>query len=953
MERRAEGAEPLLLEDGLVGAPPARPPHQLRRVFLSTAAALIGVLLLVACVWPRAHTLPSERATIRGAPLAQPEMRLSQAGALHTTLTVAPATFAAADFHVNVRAYEGMIPGPTLVVSPGDTLTIELVNALGPEEVGPEEAKAEADKPADETSPLRAHRRLGHAQVRLEDGGRVPAGFNALKLPNTTSLHVHGMHVSPRPGSDDIYTAIAPGKAGTYTYRIPPNHPLGLYYYHPHLHGSSGLQAHGGMAGAIVVARRGDVTAAAVRARMSVLVVQTWNVAAGTVRNLAWAAEASGSRLPLGLRSPDRAPRGAHDNPSLAKGRGAGAGERTGAHERRAAATPGVALTVNGQLEPRAAVAVGRWARVRLVHAGHNDLLLLSLARLPSPAPSPSPAAAADGSSTTAAGAGEAAAGVGGAGAAEAGTGTQHPPQPSAAAAADSAAAALGASWLEAEEEPRVLAALDRLMSASAPATDARAQGGGSGSGGTAAAPSCVMVVLARDGIELATPRVQSRVLMSPGSRAELLLRCDAPGTFGLRTDAPKPPPQPPQPPGAASADAEGRAAGGVAAADADAAVRAHVGAGSDVASGLLLTLLALPASHSPTQSKAQTGGVQEQMAAAGAGLGADEAAAAGEGAQRPPQGLYASLDLRSHQLPPSARLLVPMLQGTAPVQRPVGGGLYTHAHAHAQAPRLRAAAPGAAATGAEQAAPMPSVADAPATGPAAGPAAVPTAAAGTAPPAGAPAALSTPAAPAASGPAIGSKSSDSDDGGGSRGYTWYGMLDSEYDQATLRSVELGAVEEWELINERTLAPSARLPPPVPAWHAQANRAAHEAAVAPAAGGASDMTAGGAVADTNHPFHLHVNHFQVVAIHAPRQRAGAQADGGGLASAEDAAAAAAAAIDYEVGDWRDTITVPTPGSVTVRWRADDFDGVSMAHCHIFGHSDTGMSMDFEIVAPQH
>ena len=70
--------------------------------------------------------------------------------------------------------------------------------------------------------------------------------------------------------------------------------------------------------------------------------------------------------------------------------------------------------------------------------------------------------------------------------------------------------------------------------------------------------------------------------------------------------------------------------------------------------------------------------------------------------------------------------------------------------------------------------------------------------------------------------------------------------------------------------------------------------------------------------DTTHPFHLHTNHFQVVAT--------SKGDG----------------VDYDVGDWRDTITLPTPGNVTVRFRSADFDGPSLAHCHIFSHADLGM-----------
>ena len=32
----------------------------------------------------------------------------------------------------------------------------------------------------------------------------------------------------------------------------------------------------------------------------------------------------------------------------------------------------------------------------------------------------------------------------------------------------------------------------------------------------------------------------------------------------------------------------------------------------------------------------------------------------------------------------------------------------------------------------------------------------------------------------------------------------------------------------------------------------------------------------------------------------------------------------------------------------IRWRADDYTGMSLAHCHIISHADTGMSLTFEI-----
>ena len=67
-----------------------------------------------------------------------------------------------------------------------------------------------------------------------------------------------------------------------------------------------------------------------------------------------------------------------------------------------------------------------------------------------------------------------------------------------------------------------------------------------------------------------------------------------------------------------------------------------------------------------------------------------------------------------------------------------------------------------------------------------------------------------------------------------------------------------------------------------------------------------------------------------------------------LISAQVVATSKGDGVDYDVGDWRDTITLPTPGNVTVRFQAKDFDGPSLAHCHIFSHADLGMLHAFSI-----
>lgn len=121
--------------------------------------------------------------------------------------------------------------GPTLVVSPGDTLKIELVNELA-EPIASGEA-------------------------------------NTLHSPNTTNIHLHGLHIYSEGHSDNVFEAADPGTgflsplmpSGNSLFRhyvIPDDHPSGTYWYHPHFHGSVAVQVAGGMAGAIIVLDRDD-----------------------------------------------------------------------------------------------------------------------------------------------------------------------------------------------------------------------------------------------------------------------------------------------------------------------------------------------------------------------------------------------------------------------------------------------------------------------------------------------------------------------------------------------------------------------------------------------------------------------------------------------------------------------------------------------------------------------
>src|SRR5271155_652033 len=118
---------------------------------------------------------------------------------------------------VNIRTYNGSIPAPLLRTAPGHRLKITVVNQLPP------------NPPA-----------------------TPPPGIDPMNNPhkfNSTNLHVHGLQVVPHifdpvgtlnPDADMI--SIEPGTSFTYEFYLPENHPSGFYWYHPHLHGSTGVQ---------------------------------------------------------------------------------------------------------------------------------------------------------------------------------------------------------------------------------------------------------------------------------------------------------------------------------------------------------------------------------------------------------------------------------------------------------------------------------------------------------------------------------------------------------------------------------------------------------------------------------------------------------------------------------------------------------------------------------------
>ncbi len=133
------------------------------------------------------------------------------------------------------RSYNGEPVGPVIRTRPGDELIVHLENKLPIEaiDIGPPRDMTPGPQP----DPLNPH------------SVNFPHGFN------TTNLHTHGLHVSPKEPADDVFLEFDPllKPQGTYKFAIPPDHPSGTFWYHAHKHGSVGYQLASGMAGALIV----------------------------------------------------------------------------------------------------------------------------------------------------------------------------------------------------------------------------------------------------------------------------------------------------------------------------------------------------------------------------------------------------------------------------------------------------------------------------------------------------------------------------------------------------------------------------------------------------------------------------------------------------------------------------------------------------------------------------
>lgn len=211
-------------------------PVSRREALLMGALGLAGTAAGAAGL---AWTLTSRGAPATGAALTHPVELRSAGGRLALELEAGRGLLELAGREATALGYNGAVPGPTLRLRAGDELSIRLTNRLA----GP------------------------------------------------TNLHVHGLHVSPQGNGDNVFVRVDSGGTFDYEYRLPADHPPGVYWYHPHHHGMVADQIFGGLFGAIVVEDTIPIPAAMDRVLM---VSDTDLDAAGNVREVAPAERMAG-----------------------------------------------------------------------------------------------------------------------------------------------------------------------------------------------------------------------------------------------------------------------------------------------------------------------------------------------------------------------------------------------------------------------------------------------------------------------------------------------------------------------------------------------------------------------------------------------------------------------------------------------------------------------------------
>jgi len=152
--------------------------------------------------------------------------------------------------------------GPTMYVKPGQSVWIKFRNEmykndttnLSPAPVKIIDYWSRLQVPGEKIKYQYYKKPVNAPELMDVDIPNIPNNFDS------TNLHLHGLdvevHMFDPVGTHNpeaSHVAIHPGECYCYRFKIPNDHPDGMYWYHPHLHGSSAIQLWGGMMGLLYV----------------------------------------------------------------------------------------------------------------------------------------------------------------------------------------------------------------------------------------------------------------------------------------------------------------------------------------------------------------------------------------------------------------------------------------------------------------------------------------------------------------------------------------------------------------------------------------------------------------------------------------------------------------------------------------------------------------------------
>ena len=210
---------------------------------ISSQTTLIGALAPRASAHPCARPAP-------GSVIPQPTHIYSSGGALNVHLDYyedmddqGNPSFCFLDVNGN--------QAPILHGKPGDTFNIEVTNRVPPVNAG---QFTPFGVPADNLLQAGVPSVPATKTTAAVAGNQCGEQYQFVSDPSSVNVHYHGFLVTPRCQSDNVaHTVIAAGDTFEYSFPIPTNEPPGLYWFHPHVHGSGEQSVQGGASGMLVI----------------------------------------------------------------------------------------------------------------------------------------------------------------------------------------------------------------------------------------------------------------------------------------------------------------------------------------------------------------------------------------------------------------------------------------------------------------------------------------------------------------------------------------------------------------------------------------------------------------------------------------------------------------------------------------------------------------------------